>query len=378
MAHPAKARTISVPFLDLGATHADLTTEITEAVAELFRASAFTNGPQVSSFEHSFATFCGAERCVGVASGLDALRLILQALEIGPGDEVIVPAHTFVATAEAVSQVGATPVLVDVTDGDYNMDVAAVASAIGHRTRAILPVHLYGQMADVVSLRRLANDGGIQLIEDACQAHGAERDGIRAGTAGSAAAFSFYPGKNLGAAGDAGAVVTDLPEVAERISALREHGQRAKYHHDYVGWTSRLDTIQAIVLEKKLPLVASWNAARKHAASTYMQRLAGVGDLVLPPIAKQSQPVWHLFVVRTAHPENLAEFLRGCGVATGRHYPIPIHLTTAYRTLGHTDGSFPVSEAIARECLSLPLYPEITERQIEHVSSSVEEYFHRG
>jgi len=369
---------VSVPFIDLAPSHAAIKEQLLSEVGELIDSGAFTNGSQVATFEAAFAAFCRRNHCVGVASGLDALRLALVACGIAPGDEVILPANTFVATAEAVTQAGGTPVLADVGETDYNLNPAAVEAAIGPRTRFLLPVHLYGQLADMRALTTIAERHRLRIIEDACQAHGAERDGLGAGEAGVAAAFSFYPGKNLGAFGDAGAVVLDSAAIAEQLRALREHGQTAKYVHESIGWTARLDTIQAIALLAKLPHLARWNAERRAAAAYYLERLAGVGDLILPPVAPKSEPVWHLFVVRTADPDELAGHLRDLGIATGRHYPQPIHLTDAYATLGQREGAYPVTEALARECLSLPMYPGIAERQLESVADAVVLYFARG
>jgi dTDP-4-amino-4,6-dideoxygalactose transaminase len=299
-------------------------------------------------------------------------------LGIGSGDEVVVPAHTFVATLEAVAQAGATPVVVDISEADLCIDPAAAESAVTARSRVLLPVHLYGQLADARALGALAAEKQLELVEDACQAHGAERDGLRAGTIGRAAAFSFYPAKNLGAFGDAGALVTDDPDLAATARALREHGQREKYVHELEGYTARLDTIQALVLLRKLPNLDEWNDQRRHAAALYLEALAGVGDLRLPPVPEGSNPVWHLFVVRTVEPDALATFLREHGIQTGRHYPVPVHLCPAYEHLGYKRGSFPVAEALARECLSLPIFPGIEESEIARVVAGIEEYFARG
>ncbi len=367
-----------VPFLDLPAAHSGDRDAILADIAQLLDSCAFTNGPAVAEFEHAFAEYCGTRDSIGLASGLDALRLALLAAGLEPGDEVVVPAMTFVATFEAVTQAGGTPVVVDVLEDDYCLDPAAAAAAVGERTRALLPVHLYGQVADVQALGVLAAERSLFLLEDACQAHGAVRDGVRAGTAGAAAAFSFYPGKNLGAIGDAGGLVTDDATLADAVRALREHGQRRKYHHDVEGYTARLDTIQALVLLRKLPLLDGWNEGRRSVARAYTERLAGVGDLRLPPVAPGSEPVWHLYVVRTADPEALAEHLRAKGIASGRHYPVPPHLTAAYRRLGHRDGEFPVAEAIAREGLSLPIFPSLSDEQVERVVRGVAEFFDGG
>ncbi len=365
----------SVPFLDLGLIHRDLKSEIVEEIAELVDSSAFTNGPQVREFEAEFAAYCGTREAIGLASGLDALRLSLQAAGIEPGDEVIVAANTFVATLEAVTQAGGKPVVVDATEEDYNLDPAAAEAAIGGRTRFLMPTHLYGQLADMRALRAISERRAVPIVEDACQAHGASRDGIGAGTAGLAGAFSFYPGKNLGAFGDAGALVTDDEGLAEGMRALREHGQRRKYVHDLEGWTARLDTVQAIVLLRKLPHLDGWNAERREVAAAYAERLAGLGDLRLPPVPAGSEPVWHIYAIRTAKPDELAGFLRERGIGSGRHYPDPVHLSPAYSWLGHTRGEFPVAEAIASEELSLPMFPGMTEQQVDTVVAAVADYF---
>jgi dTDP-3-amino-3,4,6-trideoxy-alpha-D-glucose transaminase len=376
MSRGVQART-AVPFLDLGSIHRDLKQSIVSDFADLIDSGAFINGPAVTEFETSFAGYAGVKHCVGVASGLDALRLGLIAAGVGKGDEVILPANTFVATIEAVVQAGATPVLADVCEEDYNLDSDAVTAALTPRTRALLPVHLYGQMADMTALERIARRHSLLLVEDACQAHGAIRDDCRAGTVGDFAAFSFYPAKNLGAMGDAGACVTDDERIASAVRALREHGQHRKYEHAFEGYTARLDTVQALVLLRKLPLLDRWNAQRQAAAAFYTANLR-TGDLRLPPVPKGSMPVWHLFVVRTAEPERLATFLGERGISVGRHYPQPIHLTAAYAWLGHRRGGFPISERLVSEVISLPLYPGIAEVQLGAVVAAVEEYFRSG
>jgi dTDP-4-amino-4,6-dideoxygalactose transaminase len=373
-----RAERVQVPFLDMRPMHAPLRDAILAELGEVIDANAYVNGPQVAAFEQAFADYCGTAACVGMASGLDALRLVLIAAGFEPGDEVIVPANTFVATLEAVTQAGLVPRPVDVLEADYGVDPAAVDATVGARTRAVMPVHLYGQLCDLTALRPVAERHGLTMVEDAAQAHGAARDGIRAGTAGLAAGFSFYPGKNLGAMGDAGALVTDDAALAERLRALREHGQRRKYVHDWEGYTARLDTVQAVVLSHKLPLLDEWNAERRRVAAGYSEALDGVGDLRLPGVPDGSEPVWHLYVVRTEAPERLADHLRERGIGTGRHYPIPVHLSPAYASLGYAEGAFPVSEALARECLSLPIFPGMTEEQLAAVVAAVGEYFDRG
>jgi dTDP-4-amino-4,6-dideoxygalactose transaminase/DNA-binding CsgD family transcriptional regulator len=365
----------SVPFVDLSATHAGISGAIVGDIIGLVETGAFTNGPQVRQFEKAFAEYCGCTNCIGVASGLDALRLALLACGIEQGDEVIVPAYTFAATIEAVVQAGGEPVLADVSERDYNLDPAAVEDVLTPTTRFLLPVHLYGQMADVVALERLAERHALAIVEDACQAHGASRDGRRAGAAGVAGAFSFYPSKNLGAFGDAGAVVTNDEQLAARVRALREHGQRRMYVHDVPGYTARLDTIQAVALLRKLPLLEDWNRQRQAAARFYDQHLTGMGDLLLPPVPSGSEPVWHLYVVRTGEPERLAAFLGKRGISTGRHYPQPLHRAPAFRHLRHRPGALPVSERLASDVLSLPMFPGIREEQLGAVVTAIADYF---
>ena len=313
------ARTsVAVPFLDLAPSQRPLKEDLLEEIGRLLDTGAFTNGHSVAAFEQAFAEYCGVAECVGVASGLDALRLALIAGGLEPGAEVVVPAATFVATLEAVTQAGAIPVVADVSEDDYGLDPAAAAAAVGERTAAVMPVHLYGQLADMAALRELAADKNVALVEDACQAHGAERAGLRAGAAGSAAAFSFYPGKNLGAAGDAGALVTSDPELATAVRALREHGQTAKYVHAREGWTARLDSIQALVLGHKLPLLDGWNEQRRLAARRYGEALVGVGDLRLPPVP--------------------ADATRS-GICTSSAHPIPSGSRSSCETVGFGHGA---------------------------------------
>ena len=367
-----------VPFFDGAPMMDGLKEDMLAELSEVIDSGRFINGPQVSEFEASFATYCQTALCVGVASGLDALRLALIAAGLERGDEVIVPAQTFIATLEAVTQAGGLPVVVDVTDTDYNIDPQAAEAAVTARTRFVLPVHLYGQMADMRALALMATAKGISLLEDACQAHGAERDGLRAGAESLAGAFSFYPAKNLGAMGDAGALVTDDAALAHRVRALREHGQTEKYRHVTAGFTARMDTFQAIVLKHKLPHLDSWNDSRRVAARYYDEALAGVGDLRLPPVPARSDPVWHLYVIRTEDPGGLACFLEERGVATGRHYPEPPHLSEAYADLGYQAGAFPVAEAISREGLSLPIFPGIPEEQLSTVVDAISAFFSRA
>jgi dTDP-4-amino-4,6-dideoxygalactose transaminase len=366
---------LRVPFYDLGPSSAAFRDALLDDVAALLDSGAFTNGPAVAEFEEAFARYVGARSCVGLASGLDALRLGFLAGGIDRGDEVVVPAATFAATFEAVTQAGGVPVVADVREDDYCLDPAAAAAVISPRTRFLLPVHLYGQMADLSALRTVASRNAVGIIEDACQAHGATRDGSAAGTLGVTAAFSFYPAKNLGAIGDAGALVTDDDELAETVRSLREHGQARKYHHALEGYTARLDTIQALALLHKLPHLDGWIAERRALAERYAAELAGVGDLRLPVVPPGSKPVWHLYVVRTADPAALANFLGERGIGSGRHYPEPPHLSEAYAGLGYRPGAFPVAEALSREALSLPLFPGMTEAQLDAAVHAVKTFF---
>jgi dTDP-4-amino-4,6-dideoxygalactose transaminase len=365
-----------VPFVDLGAVNSIIRNEILVELGLTIDRGDFINGDAVQEFESRFAEFCGRRHCVGVSSGLDALRLSLLASGLEPGAGVIVPASTFAATFEAVLQAGGTPVVVDVGSSDYCLDVQLAEDAVlvGRATH-ILPVHLYGQLADMRALARLARAHGLQIVEDACQAHGARRDGLSAGAIGEAAAFSFYPTKNLGAFGDAGALVTDDDELAGRARALRVHGEIQKYHHHLVGYTARLDTFQAIVLLKKLPRLEEWNRQRRAIASLYTQALSGIEGLQLPLEREGSESVWHLYVVRSRERERLGAFLAERGIGTGRHYPEPPHLAPAYRGLELGKGDFPISEALATEGLSLPLYPGLEEGHIEWVCESICDYF---
>ena len=364
-----------VPFVDFGHVSGSLRGEILDAIADLVEKGTFVNGPVVEAFEGEFAAYCGADFCVGTASGLDALRLALLAAGIEPGAEVVVPAQTFIATWEAVTQAGGIPVPVDISETDYGLNAAAAEDVLGPRTRFIVPVHLYGQLADMTGVQKLAARHGLVVVEDACQAHGAVRDGHRAGSAGGAAAFSFYPSKNLGAFGDAGALVTSDEALANTVRALREHGQRRKYEHEAPGYTARLDALQAAVLTRKLPSLDDWNGSRRATAKYYRESLDGVGDLRLPPTPPGSEPVWHLYVVRTGDPDALGKHLSEAGIGSGRHYSQPPHLAPAYAGLGLRRGAFPVAETLADEGLSLPIFPGMTEAQLAYVTAAMRNFF---
>lgn len=367
-----------MPFVDLAHVNLPLRDDLLAGFSTLLGRGDFIGGSEVEWFEEAFAAYCGSALCVGTSSGLDALRLGLIAAGLESGDEVIVPANTFIATFEAIVQAGGTPVAVDVSEVDYNLDVEAAAAAVTRRTTFVLPVHLYGQMADMRAIRRLADPQALLVLEDACQAHGAERDGLRAGSCGTAAAFSFYPTKNLGAVGDAGALVTDDDTIADLARALRQHGEVEKYRSLRPGYTARLDTLQALVLGCKLPLLDDWNRQRAEAAAFYDVALAGVGDLQLPPRAEGSTPVWHLYVVRSARRDELMAHLADEGIATGRHYPEPPHLSDAFSHLAGGVGSFPIAERLAHELLSLPLFPGIEPEQLEAVVGAIRAFFGDG
>ncbi|RUQ41268.1 MAG: DegT/DnrJ/EryC1/StrS family aminotransferase [Candidatus Competibacteraceae bacterium] len=353
---------MSVPFLDLGAAYLELKDDLDAAYHRVMDSGWFILGKEVEAFEREFAAYCEAAHCVGVGNGLEALHLILRAYGIGPGDEVIVPANTYIATWLAVSYAGATPIPVEPDARTYNLDPALIEAAITPATRAILPVHLYGQPADMDPIKALASRYGLKVIEDAAQAHGARYHGRRVGGLGDAAGFSFYPGKNLGALGDGGAVVTNDADLAERVRVLRNYGSRVKYHNEVKGFNSRLDELQAALLRVKLPVLDAWNERRRAAAARYLDGLAG-SELGLPYVPKWAEPVWHLFVVRHPQRDALQQRLQQAGIGTMIHYPIPPHLQPAYAELGYGAGAFPISEAIHREVLSLPMGPQLTAAQ---------------
>ncbi|HSE06656.1 MAG TPA: DegT/DnrJ/EryC1/StrS family aminotransferase [Methylomirabilota bacterium] len=361
------------PFVDLAAQYEEVRETLLPQVERLLAAGAFIGGEPVARFEATFAAFCGVGHAVGVGNGTDALHLALRALEIGPGDEVITAANTFVATVGAIVQAGARPVLVDVRPDTLLMDASALETARTPATRAVIPVHLYGRLADMEPIVAWCARHRVTLLEDAAQAHGATRGGRRAGAFGDAAGFSFYPAKNLGAAGDAGAVVTDRPDVADRLRRLRDHGQTERYQHAVVGVNSRLDALQAVVLAVKLERLAAWNARRQALAALYHERLAKVPAVEpLPAPAEPESHVYHLFVVRSAERDQLRVALAARGIDTGLHYPIPVHLQPGWRHLGHREGDFPVTEAAARSVLSLPIYPHMSVEAVHRVCDAIE------
>lgn len=363
---------MKVPFVDLKAQYGTIKQDIDAAIAEVVESTAFIGGRYVEAFEKRFAEYCGSRHCVGVSSGTSALHLAMVALGVGPGDEVIAPANTFIATTEAVTHAGATTVLVDVDPATSNIDVSKIEKAITRRTKAIIPVHLYGQMAEMDAITDLARRHSLLVIEDACQAQGSEFKGKRAGSYGDAAGFSFYPAKNLGAYGDAGAVVTDSQEVAERIRLYANHGRRGATDHAVEGFNARLDGIQAAVLSAKLPYLDKWNEMRHQAAERYDDLLSGI-DVVTPSEAEGAKHIYHLYVIKVRDRDRVKRDLEAKGIGCGLHYPIPLHLLDAYRHLGKPAGSFPVTEAAAREMLSLPMYAEITVEQQQYVADCLRE-----
>lgn len=353
----------AVPFLDLAAQSAEIADEVLTGWREQLDGAQFVGGPQVAGFEEEYARYVGVEHCVGVGNGTDAVELALRAVGVGPGDEVILPANTFVATAEAVSRIGAVPVLVDCDPDFLLIDPDGVRAAVTDRTRAIVPVHLYGQTAPVEALRKVADEFELSVVEDAAQSQGARSSEGRAGALGDVAATSFYPGKNLGAAGDAGAVLTDDDAVAELVRNTAAHGSTVKYVHDRIGFNSRLDAVQATVLRAKLRRLETWNDARRDAAARYDALLADVPGVRVPGRRPGNVDVWHLYVVQVDHRDHVLAELTRAGVGAAIHYPVPLHLTGAYAHLGYREGMFSVAEAAARRILSLPMYPHLTASQ---------------
>ncbi|NTU72610.1 DegT/DnrJ/EryC1/StrS family aminotransferase [Candidatus Roizmanbacteria bacterium] len=357
---------MKVPFCDLKSPYLELKDELDAAYHRVMESGRYILGKEVEVFESEFASYCETNYCVGVANGLDALHLIIRAFGIGQGDEVIVPSNTFIATWLAVSHAGATPIPVEPDEHTYNIDSKRIESAITHRTKAIIVVHLYGQPADVDAVNEIAKKHKIKVIEDAAQAHGARYKGRRVGTLGDAAGFSFYPGKNLGAAGDGGAITTNDPELADKVRVLCNYGSRNKYCNDIKGFNSRLDELQAAFLCEKLKKLDEWNSRRKAIASEYYKAFLG-SELTLPYVPEWADPVWHLFVVRNPQRDQIQKKLSEAGVATIIHYPIPPHLQEAYFDLGYIVGSFKVSEQIHNEVLSLPIGPQLTSAEVAAV-----------
>lgn len=364
----------TIPFVDLAAQYNAVKSEVEAAVADVLASTAYILGQEVDLFEQEFAAYCETAHAVGVDSGLSALELALRAFDIGPGDEVITVANTFIATALAISHSGATPVLVDADPTTFNIDVSQIEAALSPRTRAIVPVHLYGQPADMDPILELARRHNLVVIEDAAQAHGARYKGRRTGSIGHAAAFSFYPAKNLGAAGDGGIVTTNDANIVERVRKLRNYGQRRKYHHELIGFNRRLDTLQAAILRIKLRRLDEWNTARRRHAAHYCTLLAG-SEVVLPYVPPYAESVYHLFVIRVADRERLQRHLQQHGIQTGIHYPVPVHMQEAYGSLGYACSTFPVVEAQAGQLLSLPMYAELTPAMTSRVAAVLCEFY---
>ncbi len=361
-----------LPLVDLKAHHAAIAAEVEAAVARVMANADFILGADVAAFEEEFARYCEVEHAVGLDSGMSALELGMRAMDIGHGDEVITPVGSFIASSSAISFTGARPVWVDVDERTYNIDAKLIEAAITERTKAIMVVHLYGQPADMDAVLDVAARHDLPVIEDACQAHGARYKGRRTGSMGAFAAFSFYPSKNLGAYGDAGALTTNDPDIAAKVAMMRNYGQRAKYDHAYLAWNRRLDTIQAAVLRVKVPHLDTWNRSRREIASLYDELLAGA-PVVRPYVAPGLEHVYHLYVIQVEGRERLQEELASRGIGTGIHYPVPIHLQEAYRDFGFGSGSFPVTEANARRVLSLPMYPEMAVADVRRVARTVRE-----
>lgn len=364
---------MNIPFLDLKAQNSALKQEILPVWAEILDAAAFIGGKYVKAFEEEFAAITHTKYCVALNSGTDALRFIFIALGLRPGDEVLTVPNTFIATTEAISQAGGSPVFVDIDPETYTLDPEKLEAAITPRTRGIVPVHLYGQPAEMDAITAIAKKHNLWVVEDACQAHLAEYQGRPAGSLGRAAAFSFYPGKNLGACGDAGAVTTDDPELAATIAMLRDHGQSRKYYHAMEGYNGRCDALQAAALSVKLKHLPLWTEARRKHAQRYRELLQDIPGLALPRTAPGNLPVYHLFVVQVDNRDLVMQALAEKGITTGLHYPLPLHRQEAYAHLHLPAGSFPVAEACAERLLSLPLYPELTEEQIVFVCDSIKE-----
>jgi len=362
---------MAIPLVDLKAQLKTIHGEVQVGMARVLENTNFILGKEVAEFEEAFASFTATAQCVGVGNGTDAIELLLRAVGIGPGDEVILPTNTFIATALAVTRAGATPVLVDCDPVYYLLDPKVVEARIGPRTRAILPVHLFGQLAPMEAISELAEKRNLLVVEDAAQSQGASRNGKQPAHWGVGAATSFYPGKNLGAFGDAGAVCTNSESLAKKVRALRNYGSEVKYHHPEVGFNSRLDTLQAVVLKAKLAHLARWNAQRREVAQRYSELLGGRDDVVLPEILPGNEHIWHIYAVRVPRRDAVLKALNAAGIGAGVHYPVPVHLQGAFKELGHKRGDFPVAEKAAAEMISLPMFPELTATQQEQVAAEL-------
>ncbi|PKN59656.1 MAG: erythromycin biosynthesis sensory transduction protein eryC1 [Deltaproteobacteria bacterium HGW-Deltaproteobacteria-11] len=365
---------MSIPFLDIKAGYEELREELDAAYRRVMESGWYILGEEGVSFEQEFAAYVGVKHCIGVGNGLEALHLILRAYGIGPGDEVIVPANTYIATWLAVSYAGATPVPVEPIERTYNIAPARIEAAITPRTKAIVAVHLYGQTVDMDPINDIARRYGLKVIEDAAQAHGARHKGRQAGALGDAAGWSFYPGKNLGAFGDAGAVTTDDRDLADQVRRLRNYGSQVKYYNEVKGFNSRLDPLQAAFLRVKLKHLDEWNARRSRLAAIYLEALAGL-PLVLPSVPADMEPVWHLFVVRSQERDALQAYLNAHGIGTLIHYPLPPHLQQAYQDLGYVSGALPQTERVAKTVLSLPLFPQLSNPEVQQICDKIRDFF---
>jgi dTDP-4-amino-4,6-dideoxygalactose transaminase len=370
-----KGNSMNIPLVDLKAQYETLKDEIDAAMAQVITKTVFIGGPFAQEFEKAFAAFCGAKHCIGVGNGTDALFIALKTLGVGPGDEVITAANSFIATSEAITMAGARVVFVDIHPRTYNIDVRKIEASLTSRTKAIIPVHLYGQPADMNPILRIARENNLKVIGDCAQAHGAEYHGVRIGSLGDMACFSFYPGKNLGAYGDAGAVLTQDDNLAIKARMIANHGRIDKYNHEREGVNSRLDGLQAAVLSVKLKHLEAWTDKRRLNAKLYQQQLTGL-NLMGPMDIDDVKSVYHLFVIRlqAGLRQGLQEHLKQNGIATGIHYPIALPNLKAYAYLGHKEGDFPEASAAAEEILSLPMYPELEPQQIEYISTKIREY----
>lgn len=364
---------MKIPFVSFLPMEKELDTEIRSAFDRVFSRSWYIEGAEDEAFERAFAEYCGTKCCVGVGNGLDALMLTLKALEIGENDEVIVPSNTYIATALAVTYVGAKPVFAEPNIRTFNIDPNRIEAAITEKTKAIMPVHLYGQACDMDPIMEIARKHGLKIVEDCAQAHGATYKGQKVGTFGDAAGFSFYPGKNLGALGDAGAVVTNDKELADKVRALGNYGSDYKYHHIYKGHNSRLDELQAAFLSAKLPLLDKMNAERRRIANRYLTEINNT-NVILPFVSDDCVPVWHIFGIRCERRDELEKHLNHSGIGTNKHYPIPMHLQECYRDLGFREGDFPIAEEISRTELSVPMYYGMTENEIQTVIEAVNSF----
>jgi dTDP-4-amino-4,6-dideoxygalactose transaminase len=366
---------MSVPFLDLRAQYESIKDEVATAFQEVMESFAFAGGPFVEKFERAFASFCQCEYAIGVGSGTEALWIALLSLGVGPGDEVITVPNTFIATAEAISFCGAKPVFVDIDDHTYTINPDLIEKAVTARTKAIIPVHIFGQMADMDPIMEVARRHNLFVVEDACQAHGAEYKGKVAGSIGDAGCFSFYPGKNLGAYGEAGAITTNNAELAEKMYMFRDHGQSKKYYHTLIGWNARMDGFQGAVLNVKLRHLNVWNEARRRNAYIYNELLSGLDGLVIPHEADHAKHVYHVYVIRIQNRDRVMTALAQKGISCGIHYPVPIHLQEAYLNSGLKNNGLKVSERIASELLSLPMFPELNKSQLQEVKDKIQEIF---